>query len=148
MWCSPWVAKSQTQLNWSDWTEVLQTHFIDDFREVKWTAQSLISLSSNIRCTEWMSEVAQSCLTLCDPMDCSLTRFLHPWDFPGENTGVGCHFLLHKMYYLSLYHRMSRMMSEHQSRICSRFGKWISIFLAIHRIAVSCESMSLSLLGN
>ena len=21
-------------------------------------------------------------------------RLLHPWDFPGENTGVGCHFLL------------------------------------------------------
>ena len=36
---------------------------------------------------------AQSCLTLCDPMDCSPTRLLHPWDFPGKNTGVGCHFL-------------------------------------------------------
>ena len=22
------------------------------------------------------------------------TRFLCPWDFPGKNTGVGCHFLL------------------------------------------------------
>ena len=22
------------------------------------------------------------------------TRLLCPWDFPGENTGVGCHFLL------------------------------------------------------
>ena len=22
------------------------------------------------------------------------TRFLHPWDSPGKNTGVGCHFLL------------------------------------------------------
>ena len=30
-------------------------------------------------------EVAQSCLTLCNPMDCSS---------PGKNTGVGCHFLL------------------------------------------------------
>ena len=35
------------------------------------------------------SEVAQSCPTLCDPMDCSL-----PWDFPGNSTGVDCHFLL------------------------------------------------------
>ena len=34
------------------------------------------------------SEVAQSCLTLCDPMD---TRLLHPWDFLGKITGVGCH---------------------------------------------------------
>ena len=23
------------------------------------------------------------------------TRFLCPWDSPGKNTGVGCHFLLH-----------------------------------------------------
>ena len=21
-------------------------------------------------------------------------RFLHPWNFPGKSTGVGCHFLL------------------------------------------------------
>ena len=35
------------------------------------------------------SEVAQSCPTLIDPMDCSL-----PWDFPGKSTGVGCHCLL------------------------------------------------------
>ena len=26
-------------------------------------------------------------------MDCSL-QLLCPWDFPGKNTGVGCHFLL------------------------------------------------------
>ena len=43
---------------------------------------------------EWVNEVAQTCPTLCDPMDSSLTRFLRPWDFPGKNSGVGCHFLL------------------------------------------------------
>ena len=36
------------------------------------------------------SEVAQSCPTLCDPMD---GRLRNPWDFPGKNTGVGCHCL-------------------------------------------------------
>ena len=57
------------------------------------------------------SEVAQSCPTLCDPMDCSPPGssvhgifqarvlewgaiYLHPWDFPGKNTGVGCYCLL------------------------------------------------------
>ena len=25
------------------------------------------------------------------------TRFPHPWDSPGKNTGVGCHFLLQRM---------------------------------------------------
>ena len=39
------------------------------------------------------SEIAQSCLTLCDHIDC-MTRLLHPWDFPGKKTGVGCPFLL------------------------------------------------------
>ena len=40
------------------------------------------------------SEVTQSCLTLCDPMVCSLPGFSCPWDFPGNSTGVDCHFLL------------------------------------------------------
>ena len=48
--------------------------------------------------SESMSEVAQSCPTLCDPTDCNLTRFLRPWDFPGKNTGVGCHFLLQEIF--------------------------------------------------
>ena len=33
-----------------------------------------------------------SCLTLCDPMDCSLPGSFV--DFPNKNTGVGFHFLL------------------------------------------------------
>ena len=37
---------------------------------------------------------AQSCLTLCDPMDYSPPGFSVPWDSPGKNTGVGCPFPL------------------------------------------------------
>ena len=37
---------------------------------------------------------AQSCLTLCSPMDCNPPGFSVHGDFPGKNTGVGCHFLL------------------------------------------------------
>ena len=40
------------------------------------------------------SEVAQSVPTLCDPRGLQPPRLLHPWDFPGKSTGVGCHFLL------------------------------------------------------
>ena len=36
----------------------------------------------------------QSCLPLCDPIDGSPPGSPHPWDSPGKNTGVGCHFLL------------------------------------------------------
>ena len=38
-------------------------------------------------------EVAQWCLTLCNPMDSSLHQAPPPWDFQGKNTGVGCHLL-------------------------------------------------------
>ena len=42
------------------------------------------------------SEVAQSCPTLLDHMDCSLPGS-YPWNFPGKNTGVGCHCLLQRV---------------------------------------------------
>ena len=38
--------------------------------------------------------VAKSCLTLLQPQGLYPTRLLCLWDFPGKNTGVGCHFLL------------------------------------------------------
>ena len=37
--------------------------------------------------------VTESCPTLCDP-----TSLLCLWDFPGENSGVGCHFLLQEIF--------------------------------------------------
>ena len=37
---------------------------------------------------------AQSCLTLCNPMDYSPPAFSVPWESPGKNIGVGCRFLL------------------------------------------------------
>jgi len=38
------------------------------------------------------AKLLQSCPTLCDPRDSSPPGC--PWDSPGKNTGVGCHFLL------------------------------------------------------
>ena len=43
------------------------------------------------------SEVAQLCPTL-QPHRLYPTRFFHPWDSPGKNTGVGCHFLLQEIF--------------------------------------------------
>ena len=37
--------------------------------------------------------VAQWCLTLLQLYGLWPPRFLCPWDFPGKNTGVGCHYL-------------------------------------------------------
>ena len=39
----------------------------------------------------------QLCATLCDPHRRQPTRLPRPWDSPGKNTGVGCHFLLQCM---------------------------------------------------
>ena len=39
----------------------------------------------------------QLCPTLCDPHRRQPTRLRRPWDSPGKNTGVGCHFLLQCM---------------------------------------------------
>ena len=36
----------------------------------------------------------QSCPTLLRPHRRQPTRLPRPWDSPGKNTGVGCHFLL------------------------------------------------------
>ena len=47
------------------------------------------SLKATVLCL-----VTQSCLTLCNPMDCNPPGSSAHGDSPGKNTGVGCHFLL------------------------------------------------------
>ena len=44
------------------------------------------------------SVIAQSCQTLCDPMDCSPPGSSVHGDFLGKNTGVGCHSLLQRIF--------------------------------------------------
>ena len=41
--------------------------------------------------------ITKSCPTLCDPLDCSPPGSSGPWDFPGKNTGGGCHFFLQEI---------------------------------------------------
>ena len=48
-----------------------------------------------INCILTTCEHALACPTLCDPLGpLQPTRPLCPWNFPGKNTGVGCHVLL------------------------------------------------------
>ena len=54
-----------------------------------WTAETNTTLLKQLHCL-----VAKSCLTFLRPHGLQSTRLLCPWDFPGKNTGVGCHFLL------------------------------------------------------
>ena len=42
----------------------------------------------------FVATLAQSCPSLCDPMDCRSPGSSVHGDSPGKNTGVGCHALL------------------------------------------------------
>ena len=78
--------------------------------------------------------IAQLCLILCDPMDCSPTRLLCPWCSPGKIPGLGCHAFLQEIFLiqgsnpsllclphwqedsLTLSHLGSCRLSQHQSK--------------------------------
>ena len=47
-----------------------------------------------IWCSGAYAKSLQSCLTLCNSMDCSPPGSSIHEDSPGKNTGVGCHALL------------------------------------------------------
>ena len=52
---------------------------------------SLLHSSLDLNNSMSKVKVAQSCQTVCDPMDCVCQA---PWNSPGKNTGVGSHSLL------------------------------------------------------
>ena len=55
---------------------------------------SLYTWSSQHFWSAMLFLVAQPCLTLCNPMDCSPLGSSVHGDSPGKNTGVACHALL------------------------------------------------------
>ena len=56
------------------------------------------------------------------------TRLLHPWDFPGKSTGVGCHCLLRS--WLKLM-SIELVMSSHHLNLCHPLLLLPSIFSSI-----------------
>ena len=68
-------------------------------RQKKKNKQLICLLSSLLQfyllCAAADAKLPQSCPTLCDPVE--PTSLPCPWDSPGKNTGVGCHFLLQCM---------------------------------------------------
>ena len=51
-------------------------------------------LQSQLSCYQHARLVTQACLTLCDPVDCTLPGSSVQGDSPGKNTRVGCHVLM------------------------------------------------------
>ena len=58
--------------------------------------ETLLLVSLTLLLIAAAAKLLQSCLTL-QPHRRQPTRLSHPWDSPGKNTGVGCHFLLQCM---------------------------------------------------
>ena len=54
------------------------------------------------------------------------SRLLHPWDFPGKSTGVGCHCLFHspqmEKWYLKVYHYA--LLKEYIVFLFFSFSSW------------------------
>ena len=90
-WRIPWteepgglnsVGSQRIRHNWSDWA-CSHTSIWAPYLSAAAAAAAAKSL--------------QSCQTLCDPRDGSPPGSCHPWDSPGKNNGVGCHFLFQCM---------------------------------------------------
>ena len=73
--------------------------------------------------------VTQSCLALCGPRLWP-ARVLCPWDSPGKDTGVGCHFLLQMIFLTQglnpglLHHRWTLSPSEPPGKDASSITIW------------------------
>ena len=50
------------------------------------------AVQRNLAAAAAAAKSLQSCPTLCKPQRRQPMRLPHPWDSPGENTGLGCHF--------------------------------------------------------
>ena len=69
---------------------------------------------------------AQSCPTLCDPMEEGLrppNRLLCPWNFPGINTRVACNFLLQGIFLIQGFN---------PCLLCLLHCRWILYPLSYH----------------
>ena len=101
-WEIPWTAEpgrlqaigsQRVGHNWSDVARVNRTGLWTDFPRWKW---SDLIRSLRKEDNKMTVLVTQSCLTLCDPMDCvaSQAPLCYPWNSAGKNTGVGSHSFL------------------------------------------------------
>ena len=66
---------------------------------------------------KWSSSVMSVYMKCPDPMDCSVTRLLPPWDSPGKSTGGGCYFLLQGIFSTQGLNRVSHIAGR-------RFNLW------------------------
>jgi len=79
-------------LFWLNWTRVQRHPFpFTTLRSYKGFSRHNWKTKSIINTVWWRQSVVSDSL---QPQGLQATRLLCPWDFPGQNTGVGCHVLL------------------------------------------------------
>ena len=72
------------------------------------------------------------------------TRFLWPWDFPGKNIGVGCHFLFQGIFLIQelnlhlLHGQVDSSLLSHQGRPISDTHKHTHTYTHTHTCAHGC----------
>ena len=87
------VSLSSTHHSWGDFVHCSGFNPIHMLMTPNYMS-SLISWTQNLSMPCMYAKSLQSCLTLCDLMDCSLPGSAVHGESPGKNTRVGCHALL------------------------------------------------------
>ena len=83
---------SRVRLLATPWTAAHQAPLSPGFsREEHWSGLPFPSPMHESEKSKWSRSVVSDSLR---PHGLQPTRLLHPWDFPGTSTGVGCHCLL------------------------------------------------------
>ena len=85
---------SCVRISVTPWTAAYQAPLSMGFSQARIQEWVAISFSNQCMTGKSESEVAQSCPTLCDPIDCSPPGSSVHGIFPGKSTGVGDHCLL------------------------------------------------------
>ena len=91
----------KTHASWStrELLNISQAHsmLLETIDKIPWTWSISLLKSSYI----FLLLLLLSCSIMSDslwPHGLQSTRLLCPWDFPGKNTRVGCHFLLQRIF--------------------------------------------------
>ena len=82
-----------------------QIYWVEPHEFVIWLDQKWLHVGNSLELhlipscgSTMLCLVSQSCLTLCDPMDCSPPDSSVHGDSPGKTTGMGCHALLQRIF--------------------------------------------------